>query len=379
MRRFALCLMLALTVSGAALPAAGAVSTSAASAILIDADSGRVLYEKQADEIRLIASITKLMTALVAVEQESDLSAVVTVKEEWLRTEGSSIYLKAGEQITLEALLYGLLLESGNDAAMVIACYCAGSEEQFAELMNRKAAELGMEWTRFANASGLNADNHYSTARDMAKLAAACLKQETVAKICATRTATFGTRTFVNHNRLLSLYDGCVGMKTGYTQRAGRTLVSAAKRNGQTLVAVTLNAPSDWNDHMKLFDYGFETYPSKELCARGELVGSVPVAGSLVRFADVAAAKDFCYPLKEGESLTVEAECCGLAEAPVQAGQTAGRLVYRLDGEEVGEVELYFVQRVERDLFPGSTLLQRILSAIFDEQVTVLGHGTALV
>ena len=372
MRKFALC-MAVLAAVAAVLPNAAAVSTSASAVILVDADSGRVLYEKNADEVRLIASITKLMTALVAVEQEPDLTRTVTVKAEWLHTEGSSIYLKAGEQITMEALLYGLLLESGNDAAMVIAYVCAGGEAEFAELMNEKAGALGMDKSRFANPSGLNADGHYSTARDMAKAAAACIENETISKICATRSITLGSRTFVNHNRLLGLYEGCIGMKTGYTQRAGRTLVSAARRDGQTLIAVTLNDPDDWKDHMALFDYGFECYPAKQLSRKDEVVGSVPVAGSLVRFVDVAAGADFFYPLAENESAEVRVEYTDLAEAPIEEGQSAGKMVYLLNGQEVGSTELYYVQQVHRDIFPESTLLQRILSAIFGKTVTVSG------
>ena len=358
----------------------GAVSTSASSAILMDADSGRVLYEHNADEPRLIASVTKLLTALVAAERGPGLDEVVEVRAEWLSgVEGSSIYLQAGEKITMEALLYGLLLESGNDAAAAVACACAGSEAEFAQWMNQKARQLGMSASHFTNASGLNADGHYSTARDLAKLAAACLDNETVSTICASQTATFGTRTFTNHNRLLSLYDGCVGMKTGYTQRAGRTLVSAATRDGQTLVAVTLNDPDDWQDHMELLDYGFSDYPAKQLSQEGEVVGCVPVQGSLVRFVEVAAAEDFFYPLAEGESAQVRVEHDDLVEAPVQAGQTAGRMVYLVGEEEVGWVELCYVQSVARNIFPETTLLQRILSAIFGKTVTVDGRGTGLV
>ncbi len=279
----------------------------------------------------------------------------------------------------MEALLYGLLLESGNDAAAAVACASAGSEEKFAQWMNQKARELGMSSSHFTNASGLNADGHYSTARDLAKLAAACLDDETVSAICASRTATIGTRTFTNHNRLLALYDGCVGMKTGYTQRAGRTLVSAATREGQTLVAVTLNDPDDWQDHMELLDYGFTGYPAKQLCQKGEVVGCVPVQGSLVRFVEVAAAEDFSYPLAEGESAQVRVEQDDLVEAPVQAGQAAGRLVYLVGDQEIGTVELCYVQSVNRDIFPESTLLQRILSAIFGKTVTVSGQGVGLI
>ena len=371
MRKNLITALIVFTLLMPAFPKVGAVETSASAVILMDGDSGRVLYQKNADEVRLIASITKLMTALVAAERCSDLSKVVTVRPEWLVTEGSSIYLTAGEEIIVETLLYGLLLESGNDAATVLACSLAGSVEEFAGWMNEKAAELGMSNSSFANPSGLNADGHYSTARDMAVLAAACLENELVANICATKHITFGTRTFTNHNRLLSLYDGCVGMKTGYTQRAGRTLVSAAKRNGQTLIAVTLNDPNDWKDHMVLFDYGFSTYPVQTMCVEGERIRRVPIYASLVRVGDIVAAERFSYPLKEGETLRREILCCDVLEAPVAAGQTVGKAVYYLEEREVGSVDLVCLQSIRRDVLGERTLLQRILSAILGETVTV--------
>ena len=196
-------------------PAADAAgpSTSAASAILIDGGSGRVLYAQNADEERPIASITKLMTALVAVERHPELSDVVTIRPEWTGIEGSSMYLKAGEQLTLEALLYGLLLVSGNDAAEAIAGYCAGDSETFAAWMNEKAARLGMEHSRFTNPSGLNEEGHYSTAADMARLARAVLEHETLARIVSTRSVSVAGRSLTNHNKLLGEYEGCTGLK----------------------------------------------------------------------------------------------------------------------------------------------------------------------
>ena len=227
---------------------AKAVGTSAASAILMDADSGRVLYEQNADARMLIASTTKILTALVAI-REGDLSDVVTVKREATLTEGSSMYLKEGEQLTLEALLYGLMLCSGNDAAVAIADHVGGSQKGFVKLMNETARELGMEDSSFANPNGLDAEDHYSTARDMAKLACAAVKNETLLRIASTQSVTIGGRTMTNHNKLLRYVDGCLGLKTGYTRAAGRTLVSCCERNGQRLVAVTLQDGNDWADH----------------------------------------------------------------------------------------------------------------------------------
>ena len=321
-------------------PPAQAVGTHAASAVLMDAESGRVLYEHDAHRPRLIASTTKLMTALVAVEQADDLDEAVTVREEWLGSEGSSIYLAAGEQITLRGLLYGLLLQSGNDAAMTIACHIAGGEAEFAALMNEKAAQLGMEDSSFANPSGLDADGHQSSAYDMALLARACLANETVAEICATRAITIGTRTFVNHNKLLCRYEGCVGMKTGFTEKAGRTLVSAAARDDQTLICVTLNDGDDWNDHEKLLDYGFKAYPRQVLCREGEVLGSVAVEGSLIPTMAAVTAAEVGYPLGEGEKLTMDVELAGSVCAPFEAGQPLGEAVWKKDGGIVARVPL---------------------------------------
>ena len=256
---------------------AAAPTLSAASAILVDGGSGRVLFSQNADEERAIASITKLMTALVAVESTADLSQEVTVKREYTLTEGSSMYLKVGEKLTLEDLLYGLLLVSGNDAALAVAGFCAGDVETFVEWMNRKAEELGMEHSHFSNPNGLSSDDHYSTAADMAKLARVVMDNEILAKIVSTKSITIGTRSLTNHNKLLWQYEGCVGMKTGYTDKAGRTLVSSAERDGQRLIAVTLCDPNDWRDHAALFDYGFEEWPGAMLATAGKDVRSLPV------------------------------------------------------------------------------------------------------
>lgn len=166
------------------------------------------------------------------------------------------MYLKPGDRVTVEELLYGLLLCSGNDAALALADHCGGLEGFVAE-MNRKAAELGMTGTSFANPNGLDQEGHYSTARDMARLAACAVKNETLVRLCSTRSVTVGGRTMTNHNRLLRSIDGCIGLKTGYTRAAGRTLVSCVRRNGRTLVAVTLQDGNDWADHAALYEFGF--------------------------------------------------------------------------------------------------------------------------
>ena len=233
-----------------------AVDVSATSAVLMDADSGHVLFEKNPDRQMRIASTTKIMTALVVLEH-CDLTQVVTVRPEHM-VEGSSMYLEPGDEVTVETLLYGLLLCSGNDAALVLADHCGRGVERFVGWMNDKASELGMSQTSFANPNGLDADGHFSTARDMAVLAAYAAENPTFVRISSTITASSGGRTMNNHNRLLRTVDGCIGMKTGFTKAAGRTLVTCAQRDGHRLVAVTLQDGNDWADHTALYDEGFQ-------------------------------------------------------------------------------------------------------------------------
>ena len=244
-----LCLIFCITPA-----VAEALEVSATAAVLMDADMGQVLYEKNGDRQMLIASTTKIMTALVVLEHAAP-DDVITVTPDHM-AEGSSMYLRVGETVRVEELLYGLLLCSGNDAALALT-ECAGGLTPFVALMNEKAAALGMAHTSFANPNGLDADGHYSTARDMAVLAAAAVENPTFRRICSSRSVTIGQRTMENHNRLLRQVEGCVGLKTGYTQAAGRTLVSCTERDGCRLVAVTLQDGNDWADHAALYDYGF--------------------------------------------------------------------------------------------------------------------------
>lgn len=253
-----LCLIFCITPA-----VAEALEVSATAAVLMDADMGQVLYEKNGDRQMLIASTTKIMTALVVLEHAAP-DDVITVTPDHM-AEGSSMYLKAGETVRVEELLYGLLLCSGNDAALALT-ECAGGLTPFVALMNEKAAALGMARTSFANPNGLDADGHYSTARDMAVLAAAAVENPTFRRICSSRSVTIGQRTMENHNRLLRQMEGCIGLKTGYTQAAGRTLVSCTERDGCRLVAVTLQDGNDWADHAALYDYGFRlTAPRREV------------------------------------------------------------------------------------------------------------------
>ena len=335
-RAWALVLVLACLLAGRA----EAVEVSASAAILMDMDSGRVLYERNAGTRMLIASTTKIMTALVAI-RDGSLGDTVKVSREAAYTEGSSMYLKEGEKLTLETLLYGLLLCSGNDAAVAVAEHVGGSVEGFVERMNDTALELGMEDTSFANPNGLDDEAHYSTARDMALLARAAMENETLVRIASTRTVTIGGRTMTNHNKLLSCVDGCLGLKTGYTRAAGRTLVSCAERRGQRLIAVTLQDGNDWADHQSLFDYGFAAYPAKRMAQLGHELAEkdgVPLV----------AADSFAWPLAQGEALETSLELDRELTAPLRMGTRVGEAVFSLNGKEVGRVGLL----IGRDISP---------------------------
>lgn len=321
-------------------PTARAVSTSAQAAILMEADTGRVLYAQNATQERSIASVTKLMTALVAVEGGRDLDEPVTVDPAAVGVEGSSMYLAAGETLPLRDLLYGLLLRSGNDAAVAIAIHCAGDVATFAQRMNDKAQALGMTHSHFENPNGLEAEGHYSCAYDMAVLGRAVLENADLAQIAATRSITLGTRTLVNHNKLLWRYEGCIGLKTGYTQKAGRTLVSAARRGETTLIAVTLNDGNDWADHAGLFDHGFAHYRSHLLARPGKALGLVPVEGSLLPAVGVEVASEVRACLSGTERPTVRLELPQSIVAPVAQGDSVGALIFSLNGQEIGRTQL---------------------------------------
>ncbi|MEL3972399.1 D-alanyl-D-alanine carboxypeptidase family protein [Rossellomorea oryzaecorticis] len=253
-----------------------APSVSAQRAILMDGETGRVLFEKDAHSKSRIASITKIMTAIIAIES-GKMDEEVTVSSNASGTEGSSLYLKAGEKIKLEDLVYGLMLRSGNDSAVAIAESVGGSLKGFAHLMNQKASEIGMENSHFSNPHGLDDhDDHYSTAYDMALLTKYAMENDVYKKIAGTKVHTAPNpeekwdRKWKNKNRLVTeLYKHSTGGKTGYTKLAKRTLVSTASKDDENLIAVTLNAPDDWNDHIGMFEYGFEHFDYKTVLDKG--------------------------------------------------------------------------------------------------------------
>lgn len=316
-----------------------APSVSAASAVLYEPQSGVVLFAKNAFEHRAIASTTKLMTALLAAES-GDLSRCVTVPAAAVHVEGTSMGLLGGDCISMHDLVAGALLASGNDAANAIAMAVGGSLPGFAERMNERAASLGMKSAVFVTPSGLDEGAHGASAYDMALLAAAVLQNEELSRICAAKslrvTVNGQARTLYNHNKLLSLYDGCVGMKTGFTKKAGRCLVSAAERNGVTLIAVTLNAPNDWDDHATLLDFGFSQVRSAEPDV--DAPPSLPLIGGVEESVSITAEiPRFTVPVwdRVAGKLAVGTPLW----APVQAGDTVGEMqFFNSEGALLGAV-----------------------------------------
>jgi D-alanyl-D-alanine carboxypeptidase len=316
----------------------GKPSVSAQAAVLMDADSGRVIYGLNENQTLLIASTTKIMTALIAIEN-CNLKDTVNIKREWTLAEGSSMYLQAGETYTVEELLYGLMLASGNDAALALACHTAGTVEAFAELMNMKAAELKMTGSHFVNPHGLNQKGHYSTAADMGLLASAAMKNKLFYKIVSTKHAVIKGISYTNHNKLLWLYDGAVGIKTGYTKEAGRALVSCATRGETTLVCVTLNAPDDWDDHKRLLDWGFLNYKTvkAESCRF-----QVEVISGTKQTADVICNEDLSLFLEAGQDARIEACLPKFVYAPVRQGEKAGELRIVCEDRVLGSADLVY-------------------------------------
>lgn len=333
---------------------------SAGSAILIDADSGTVICAKYPDKKMSMASTTKIMTALVAIEN-ADISKTVSVSTGAVGVEGSSVYLYEGERLTLEDLLYAMLLESANDAAAAIAIEVGGSIESFADLMNEKAAELGLKSTHFTNPHGLDNEEHYTTARELAVIAAEAMKNETFAKIVSTYKKTIplneteGVRLLINHNKLLKNYEGAVGVKTGYTKKSGRCLVSAAERDGVRLICVTLSAPDDWRDHQALLDYGFSTFESRLLSDDGEFEYIMPIVGGDKEYVTLTNRGELKVTLPKGApEVKCTVELFHFEYAPIEEGDMLGRVIYSVKDKKVAEMPLYARYSVGRTVYKRS-------------------------
>jgi D-alanyl-D-alanine carboxypeptidase/D-alanyl-D-alanine carboxypeptidase (penicillin-binding protein 5/6) len=344
-----------------------APSISARSAILIEAESGIVVFEKNADEVRPMASTTKIMTALVALES-GDVQRTVQVSAGAIGIEGSSVYLYKDEKLTLEDLIYAMMLESANDAAAAIAIEVGGSIEGFADMMNKKAEDLGLRNTHFENPHGLDGDTHYTTARELAKITRAAMKNEDFRAIVSTFKKTIplneseGVRLLINHNKMLKGYDGAIGVKTGFTKKSGRCLVSAAERDGVELICVTLNAPDDWSDHRALLNYGFSLYESRILCRKDDFKYIQPVIGGLEEYVMLEISDDVTVTVPRGcGDIEQTIELPRFSYAQIKKGDKIGHLVYTADGQEIARVPIIASYSVDRIKYK-KTLWERITS-----------------
>lgn len=344
---------------GTPLLSASDISVSARSAVLCT-DGGLMLYEKNADIPLPMASITKVMTAVVALEALAKdgtdvteaLKREIQVDKRAVGAEGSSVYLKAGETVTLEMLLYSLMLESANDAALAIAYALFGSEETFVSAMNEKAAELSMSSTAFKNPHGLSEDGHYTTARDYSRLMAYALEDPVFTEMIGTKKKIFSsengekTRVLTNHNRLLNTYKNMIGGKTGFTKLSGRTLVTAAEKDGTRLICVTINAPDDWNDHTSLYEKGFSLLRT-EILTPEKCSTEIPVAGGAEMLVKCAPRADLKVTVGIDAEVTVKYFCPQILFAPITAERAVGRIEVYADGEKVAEAELYTLSAVD--------------------------------
>lgn len=316
------------------------IGVSAQSAVLMCVNDGKVLFSKNENKQLSMASTTKIMTTLIALEAATpDREIVVT--DEMVSVEGTSMGLKPGDSVSLLELVYGMMLQSGNDAANTVAYVLGGTPDDFAKIMNSRASEIGMNNSNFVTASGLDDKNHYSTAYDMALLASECIKNPEFRYISSRKTArlTYGNppyiRTLTNHNRLLWRYSDCIGIKTGFTKKSGRCLVSAAERNGIILVAVTLNAGDDWNDHISMFEYGFsKCKPLKIGCDVQNM--KLRICGGLKNSVDLKLQRECVIP--EGQVCSYRLQIRPFEYAPVEKGKIVGNAVFLSESGIVDEI-----------------------------------------
>lgn len=324
-----------------------APGVSARAAALFCVNSGEFLFEKNAGEKLPMASTTKIMTSLLALEAAAAQNQTVTVTKEMF-AEGSSMYLKAGDKLKLSDLAVGMMMVSGNDAANAAALTVGKTQEKFADLMNARAQQIGMKNTHFVTPSGLDDPEHYSTAHDMALLLDCANQNDTFAKISSQKSMKVSfvepedqTNTYANHNRLLSLYEYCTGGKTGFTKGSGRCLVTSAEKDGVKLIAVTLHAPDDWNDHINLYNYGFRQLTRVSFDDTAYHI-KLPLAGGSKDQISVSAytTADVVVKNESKDKIKRQVSLPPFVYAPVEAGQVLGKVIYTLDGKTVAVNDL---------------------------------------
>lgn len=326
---------------------------SAQTAIMIEANSGEVLYEKNAEGKAYPASITKIMTALLAVENGT-LDKKVKVSANASGVEGSSIYLEVGEKISLRDLVYGLMLRSGNDAAIAISEEIGGSTSNFVIMMNKRARELGAFNTHFTNPNGLHNPDHYTTAKDMALIAMAAMKNADFKEVAATKSWVTERgegkyNYFYNKNKVVYQYNGGTGIKIGYTKAAGRTLVASSERNGMELICVVMNAPDWFQDTYKLMDYAYSQYETAKITTGQRPIKAVKVRGGNKSFAQIGSGKDILCPVKKGteSKISIVYVLPDQPKAPINRWQEAGYLKIYVNGKYLFSKPLYYLEDIE--------------------------------
>lgn len=367
-----MCILLAMAIlaSGAGSCASEGFSVDAKGAVLIDAASGRVLFGQNENARYPMASTTKIMTALLALEN-CDLDEEVTASENASGVPGTSIYLGVGETLTMEEMLYGLLLRSGNDAATAIAEHVAGNVEDFAAMMNLRAVELDAD-AHFANPHGLDASGHEASALALARIFRQAMQNEDFRRITGTVETTIPwvgnefSRVLTNKNRLLTTYEGATGGKTGYTSDAGRCLVFSAERDGMELIGVVLSCPDWFNEAARMLDYGFANYRLETPLAAGQAACETAVWDGMEGTVKAVAAEDLSAAVGNGETWRVEYSFPGGVHAPVEAGEAIGTATLYIGGEAVCATELLAARSVERrDLFSALKRLLRRWALLF--------------
>jgi len=336
-----------------------AFDVNAAAAILIDANSGHIIYEQNAHESLAPASTTKVLTALVTLEEVEDLSQKVTLPEDFQNVGESGIYLEAGETHSIEDLLYALMLRSANDAGQALGIGVAGSEEAFVELMNSRTEELGLKDSHWDNPHGLDAEDHYTSAHDLAMITRQAMTIPKFNELIVSESWTMPwesneyDRSLYNHNQLLDLYEGADGVKTGYTSKSGSCLVGSATRNGLRLIGVVLNCDEHYEEMCRLLDYGFASYESVPVGKKGDVVGSVKVLNGNVKRLEAVLAEDAKITLEKGASADVspEYEFSQALEAPLQAGEVIGRACFTHKSGIKTEVPICVKGEAERYTF----------------------------
>ena len=339
-------------------------AASRSSAIVIDSRTGRILYENNKDERLPMASTTKIMTALIAIEK-GNLDSCVKIPKEAVGIEGSSIYLKEGELLTLRELLYGLMLQSGNDASIAIAINVGGSVEEFVNLMNAKVAEMGLKNTHFENPNGLHNENHYTSSFDLAMITKYAYTKDDFREIVGTKNFKIPYEKFdnsetenkyrylKNKNKILNEFEGGIGVKTGYTKDAGRCLVSAAKRGDSEIICVVLNHPDMFSDSKRYMENAFKEFPTRRLISKGDVAGQIKIAGSNREYHEITVQNDIMYPMSESEFKNVKYvyEYDKTLKAPLKSGDKVGKIKVYIKNQLISEENLVTINDVnEKEL-----------------------------